>query len=150
MKDDTNMATNEEAIIRHRQFLEERMDPDFGLLNTLLANRTLSWKETSEVKDKSPFYKRNSKLLDYILEKKQYSDLIWALGGNEQTHIVNYLNANGGIQALNIQVYEKQSIFYIHSYSSSCVCNFNTIVCLKVFVLVINNLLHLTIYLGDA
>lgn len=90
------MATNEEAIIRHRQFLEERMDPDFGLLNTLLANRTLSWKETSEVKDKSPFYKRNSKLLDYILEKKQYSDLIWALGGNEQTHIVNYLNANGG------------------------------------------------------
>jgi len=96
LKDEINIGTNEEAIILHRQFLEERIDPDFGLLNTLLANGTLSWIEVSEVKDKSPFYKRNSKLLDYILEKNQFRALVAALGGNAQSHIVNYLNANGG------------------------------------------------------
>ena len=85
-----------EAIERHREFLEEHMDPDFGLLEKLLSNKTLSRKQFSEVKDRSPFYKRNAQLLDFILEKRQGDRLIEALRDTEQIHIANYLNWNGG------------------------------------------------------
>lgn len=85
-----------ETIKRHRELLEEHMDPDSGFLDVLIANWTLSWKEISKVKDKSPFWERNSQLLDYILEKRQGDGLNEALRETEQLHIVNYLSANGG------------------------------------------------------
>lgn len=89
--------TNEnETIELDRDFLKEHMDPDSGLLDALLANKTLSREEISEVKDKRSSYKRNSQLLDYIFKKNQYNGLIAALQDSEQKHIVNYLNANGG------------------------------------------------------
>lgn len=89
--------TREKEIVeRNRDFLEERMDPDSGLLDALLAKGILSRKEMAEVKDKSPIYTRNSKLLMYMLEENQCSDLIAALRDNEQKHIVNYLYSNGG------------------------------------------------------
>lgn len=86
----------EKAIELHREFLEERIDPDSGLLDKLLANRTLSKKEILEIKDKSPFHKRNAQLLDYILVKRQGDRLIATLRDAEQTHIANYLMANAG------------------------------------------------------
>lgn len=96
-KEETNEETNgEETIARHRELLEERMDPDFGLLDIILAKGTLSHKEMLEVKDKSPFYRRNSQLLDFILKKHQGDHLIAGLRYSEQLHLVNYLNANGG------------------------------------------------------
>lgn len=87
---------NEEILERHRELLEERIDPDHGLLDALLTSGTLSRKEILEIKDKSPFHKRNSLLLDYILKKGQGDCLIAALRDTEQIHIANYLNANGG------------------------------------------------------
>lgn len=94
---ETNGESNKNETIKyHREFLKERMDPDYGLLDTLLSNKTLSSEEISEIKIKSSFYRKNSQLLDYILEKNQYSGLIAALQENEQVHLINYLNANGG------------------------------------------------------
>src|SRR6218665_2385744 len=99
--DSTNEVTNNniektqgnEIIERHRAFLEERMDPDFGLLEELMANRTLCRKEILEIRSKIfSYYKRNSQLLDYILEKNEYSGLISALRASQQVHIVNYLD----------------------------------------------------------
>lgn len=86
----------EKAIELHREFLEERIDPDSGLLDKLLANGTLSKKEILEIKDKSPFHKRNAQLLDYILDKRKGDRLISNLRDADQRHISNYLMANAG------------------------------------------------------
>jgi len=81
---------------QHGSFLEERMDPDSGLLDKLLANRTLSRIEYSNIKGHQSFCERNARLLDYICQTEKYDNLIGALRDTRQTHLVNYLNGNGG------------------------------------------------------
>ena len=88
--------TEQSLIEEHRLWLEDRMDPDFGLLNELLGNGTLSEEEKSEIEGENPFQRRNCHLLDYILEKYLGDRLIATLQHFEQRHIANYLNANGG------------------------------------------------------
>lgn len=91
-----NDKLNDEAIERHRKFLEDRINPDLGLLEKLCDNGALSFRELAEVKDKSPFQNRNSLLLNYILDKHQGDRLVEALRDTGQIHIVNYLDGNGG------------------------------------------------------
>lgn len=79
-----------------RGFLEERIDPDFGLLDNLLADQTIDWREKDEIRSKSTSCSRNCQLLDYILTKNKGDGLIAALRNADQMHIVNYLTANGG------------------------------------------------------
>lgn len=81
---------------QHESFLQERMDPDSGLLDKLLANKTLSKIEYDDIKDHRPFYRRNARLLDYISQKQKYDSLIGALKDTRQTHLVNYLTGSGG------------------------------------------------------
>jgi len=81
---------------QHGRFLEERMDPDSGLLDKLLANKTLSKTEYDDIKDHHPLYRRNTQLLDFIEQKKNYDSLISALRDTRQTHLINYLIGNGG------------------------------------------------------
>lgn len=81
---------------QHREFLEERMDPDYGLLDKLLAEETVGWREIDDVKSKSSFLQRNQQLLDYILTKEQWDGLTAALRDADQVHIVNYITADGG------------------------------------------------------
>src|SRR6218665_1025794 len=84
------------ALYQHRSFLEERMDPDFGLLDKLLGDKTLSKKEYDNIKGHHLFYERNARLLDYISQKNKYDNLLGALSDTHQTHLVNYLMGNGG------------------------------------------------------
>lgn len=72
------------------------MDPDFGLLDILLRNGIIGWSEMDDVMSQSSSCKRNSKLLDYILDRDQYDGLIISLRDTDQKHIINYLTANGG------------------------------------------------------
>lgn len=72
------------------------MDPDFGLLDKLLANGTIGRREVGDIRSKRSSWLRNSQLLDYILAKDQSVGLIAALRDSDQIHIVNYLTANGG------------------------------------------------------
>ena len=81
----------------HGSFLQERVDPDSGLLDKLLANKTLSWVEYNNIKGHHLYYERNARLLDYITQKMKYDNFISALKDTSQTHLVNYLIANGGI-----------------------------------------------------
>lgn len=90
---DTNA---EETIEQNREWLEEHIDPNSGLLDKLRASRIFSWREVFLVKLKGSCRKRNSKLLDYVLKKRQGDCLIAALRDNNQLHIVNYLNINQG------------------------------------------------------
>lgn len=72
------------------------MDPDSGLLDKLLANETLTNKDIRDIRKYQTFDERNSKLLDYILQKNKVDCLIAALINTKQKHLVNYLAADGG------------------------------------------------------
>ena len=72
------------------------MEPDFGLLDTMLANGTIDWGDKEEVENQISSRERNSKLLHYILDRDQCVGLITALTDSDQMHIVNYLTENGG------------------------------------------------------
>ena len=74
------------------------MDPDFGLLDKLLANRSIGWREVDEVRSMSSLglHMRNSRLFDCLLARDQCDGFIGALRDADQMHIVNYLTANGG------------------------------------------------------
>lgn len=71
------------------------MDPDFGLVDKIRASGNIGWREIEDVTSEISSWKRNSKLLAYILEKDQSDCLIAALRDADQMHIVNYLTANG-------------------------------------------------------
>ena len=88
----------------HGSFLEERMDPDFGLLDKLLGNKTLSKLEYDKIKGHhlSLSSERNARLLDYISQMKKYDNLIGALMDTRQIHLVNYLTSNGGTRSLYV------------------------------------------------
>ena len=81
---------------QHGSFVQERIDPDSGLLDKLLANKTLSKIEYDGIKVHHLFYERNARLLDYISQKKKHDSLIDALRDTHQTHLVNYLIGNEG------------------------------------------------------
>lgn len=101
----------EDAFVRHREFLEEVIDPDFGLLDKLLETCTLSWREIADIKTKDTFYKRNSELLDLISRKKKYDRLINALTNTNQSHVVKYINADGGERRSVITTRPKHQLF---------------------------------------
>ena len=68
------------------------MDPCFGLIEEL----SLPNKDNKKVKAERTLQKKNAKLLDYILKHGKFKELITALRNTNQSHIVNYLNSNGG------------------------------------------------------
>ena len=72
------------------------MDPDFGLLDRILRNGIIGWREIDDVTSQISSCERNSKLLEYIWNEDQYDGLIFALREADQKHIVNFLTANGG------------------------------------------------------
>lgn len=86
----------EDDFVLHKAFLEEVLDPDFGLLDKLLEIGTLSFREIVDIKSKDTFYKRNSELLDLICKKKKSDCLVNALTDTNQSHVVNYLIGDGG------------------------------------------------------
>ena len=80
-----------------RAFLEEHIDPDFGLLENLRIKEILNRREIADIQSERTFYKRNSLLLELIVEKRAYDGLYAALAETRQSHIVNYLKANGSM-----------------------------------------------------
>lgn len=86
-----------EWIKIHRNFLEERIDPDFGLLDKLLSSAVLTRRQIDRIRAQETFQDRNAKLLDCILDGNLYDSLIQSLRDSRQNHIVNYLSRNGGM-----------------------------------------------------
>lgn len=85
------------GITPHREFLEDRMDPDFGLLDKLLKCGALSRKDFSKVKSKTTFQERNAELLDHIAKQHKCTELTAALRETRQGHLVKYLEENGSM-----------------------------------------------------
>lgn len=82
---------------RTKSMLEDCMDPDYGLLDFLLASKTLSRREIQDIKSGSTTCVRNGKLLSYIEEKSAVEELKSALIEENQMHIVNFINSTGGM-----------------------------------------------------
>lgn len=72
------------------------INPDFGLLDALLANGALSAPEATDVKNQHTVHNRNEKILEFVLRKGAVQKLATALLKTKQTHLVAYL-ANGGV-----------------------------------------------------
>lgn len=79
----------------HREFLEDRMDPDFGLLDKLLQRAALSRRDLSRIRAKSTFQERNAELLDHIAKQHKCTELIASLQETRQGHLVKYLEEKG-------------------------------------------------------
>ena len=87
----------EERIEKHREFLVDRIDPEFGLLDKLLASGALGREAFQEIKlNNNTACKKSRILLDFILNNKKANELVSALMDSGQTHLVNYLNTDGG------------------------------------------------------
>lgn len=78
-----------------REKLQKCMSPDFGLLEALHANRTISDAEVAEIKKQEKVEGRNTKLLEIILKRGQIQRLATALLDTEQTHLVAFLAGSG-------------------------------------------------------
>lgn len=76
--------------------LEERIDPDFGLLDNLLAAGILNRRETQEIKSETNIFKRNHLLLKIIEERHLVQGLTTGLKMTNQAHLSNFLSNNGG------------------------------------------------------
>jgi len=78
--------------------LIDLIEPDFGLLDALLANGLLCNRKYAEVRSLPTVYKRNERLLKFILAHKGEDKLerfIEALKQTSQSHIVNFIQENG-------------------------------------------------------
>ena len=78
------------------EFLVDRMDPDFGLLDIMIASKDLTMAEFHQIRSHPTIEDRNRKLLQCIIEKNKADNLTAALEKAKQMHLVNYLNSNGG------------------------------------------------------
>src|SRR6218665_2219640 len=87
----------EKRVEKHRRFLVDRIDPDFGLLDKLLASDTLTREDVHKIKlINNTTEDKNRILLDVILKDKKANDLVSALRDSGQPHLANYINADGG------------------------------------------------------
>ena len=85
-----------DRIEAHKELITDRLDPDFGLLDKLLASRSLTRSEVAKVKAVSDSYGRSGKLLEYVFDKGIYEEFLDALRDTQQTHLANFILSNGG------------------------------------------------------
>lgn len=88
------IATSINNVVRGQ--LVNFMNPDFGLLDALIANGALSTPEATDVKNQHTVQNRNEKILEFILHKGAVQKLATALLQTKQTHLVAYLANEGG------------------------------------------------------
>jgi len=79
-----------------RQLLD-LIEPDFGLLDSLLSLEVLSRRQYEDVRsEKGATYRRNEVVLDLLTSEDQCSKFLKALQLTGQQHIVNFIKQNGG------------------------------------------------------
>lgn len=93
-------------IRKYMEFLVDRKDPDFGVLDVLIVSKDLTLREFHQIRSQpSTIGDRNRKLLHYVIEKNKPDMLIPALEKAKQKHLVNYLNSDGSKFTCVQQVY---------------------------------------------
>lgn len=79
-----------------REFLEEIVDSEFGLIDKLRSKCVLNMREIEDIKAKETRIRRNSLLIEIITKKKRIPEFCEALKDTGQQHVVNYLKTCGG------------------------------------------------------
>lgn len=93
-----NQSTLKNALIPEiKKVLVERINPDFGILDNLLASKALSRSEFTKVTNLSGPDAKNSLLLELATENEKLTELFNALKDTNQEHLVNYATAKGGL-----------------------------------------------------
>ena len=72
------------------------IEPDFGLLDELLAVCVLTLRQVAEIRSEKTLYKRNDVLLDLLLTEDKCSRFLAALRKTGQPHIAYLIELNGG------------------------------------------------------
>ena len=92
--------SDKENMENQRDMLIERMESEFGLLDKLRKSKSLTAMEIAEIKSKPTIFEKNRRLLELIFQHNKHQDLIRALTETRQTHLVNWVQGNGGLYAL--------------------------------------------------
>jgi len=85
------------AIATLKRRLVGIIEPDFGLLDELLAIGVLTLRQVADVRSERTLYRRNDVLLDLLLTEVQCNRFLTALQKTGQQHVANLIELNGGI-----------------------------------------------------
>jgi len=85
------------SVKRLKSRLSDIIEPDFGLLDQLLALGVLTYRQYAKIRsgDKTA-YEQNDALLDLLTSDEQCDKLLTALQRTQQQHVVNFIKENGG------------------------------------------------------
>ena len=72
------------------------IEPDFGLLDELLAVNVLDRRQLADVRSERTVYRRNDAMLDLLVSEDQCDKFLKALERTGQQHIANFITQNGG------------------------------------------------------
>jgi hypothetical protein len=107
----TNDATEEktqrgkysETIQRLRSNLMLMMDTEWGLLDELITLDVITHNEADEVQNERTRESRAAQLLNLVMKMSdaQQEQFLIALDNNQQTHVSEYIRANGELESLN-------------------------------------------------
>lgn len=67
------------------------IDPDFGLLDKLLGNGTLTSEEYYNIRGKGIRVNKNESLVYIVFVRDLYHQFLGTLNEDNQSHIVNYI-----------------------------------------------------------
>lgn len=84
---------------RHRVFVEERMDPNHGLVDRLRETDAIDYNQFEIIRAKRVSCEKNRQILDFILEGNLFEKigkLCEALRKTKQQHLLNYVEEDGG------------------------------------------------------
>jgi hypothetical protein len=108
------------------------MDPDFGLLDHLFAEKVFTARQISVIKAKETLFQRNEQILQYLLQLgtsiNKIDLFVKSLKKTGQTHIINYIYnyeaAKGEPQSRYCNFYYIDSFMNksVYCYGWLCVC----------------------------
>jgi len=87
------------AIATLKRRLVGIIEPDFGLLDQLLALDVLTLRQVADVRSERTVYRRNDVLLDLLLTEDQCNRFLTALQRTRQQHVANLIMSHGGKNA---------------------------------------------------
>src|SRR6218665_1392002 len=91
-------------INKHLEFLADRLDPNFGILDKLLRIGCFSNRECQDIRETGSTGSKAEKLIEMVLKKNKIEEFIQGLRESNQMHLVNYSMADGGECFLHLAV----------------------------------------------
>lgn len=88
----TSWIPDDTVSVQHlvKKFLESHIDPEFGLLDKLLGNGTLSSEQFDYIREKGTRIEKNQQLLEFAILKNMYPQLLETLQEDGQSHVTNF------------------------------------------------------------